>query len=160
MVKVLFVCMGNICRSPTAEGVFSAVVEQAGLKDKIAIDSAGTHAYHIGEPPDPRAQKSALARGIDISQLRARRAIEADFEQFDYVLAMDLDNLKNLRAICPAQHVNKLSLFLEYASYADVKEVPDPYYGGPMGFERVLDMVEDAAKGLLQNILEQHPAIK
>ena len=160
MVKVLFVCMGNICRSPTAEGVFSVIVERAGLQDKIGIDSAGTHAYHVGEPPDPRAQKSAKARGIDISHLRARRAIEQDFERFDYVLAMDLDNLGNLQTICPPDQQAKLSLFLDYASHADIREVPDPYYGGPLGFERVLDMVEDAAQGLLQTILTQHPHIK
>jgi protein-tyrosine phosphatase len=160
MVNVLFVCMGNICRSPTAEGVFISLVQKAGLQKKIGIDSAGTHAYHVGEPPDPRAQKTARARGIDISHLRARRAIEADFERFDYVLAMDMDNLKNLQAICPEQHTAKLSLLLDYASHSDVREVPDPYYGGPLGFERVLDMVEDAAHGLLQNILEQHPHIK
>lgn len=160
MVNVLFVCMGNICRSPTAEGVFNDIVIKAGLQDKIGIDSAGTHAYHIGDPPDPRAQKSAQARGIDISHLRARRAIEQDFDRFDYVLAMDMDNLSNLQVICPPQHQAKLSLFLEYASHADVTEVPDPYYGGPLGFERVLDMVEDAANGLLQSILARHPHIK
>jgi len=160
MVNVLFVCMGNICRSPTAEGVFTGIVERAGLQEIIGIDSAGTHAYHVGDPPDPRAQKSAKARGIDISHLRARRAIEQDFERFDYVLAMDLDNLSNLLAICPSQYQNKLSLFLDFASQADLREVPDPYYGGPLGFERVLDMVEDAAQGLLQTILAQHPQIK
>ena len=160
MVNVLFVCMGNICRSPTAEGVFSHVVTQAGLEKKIGIDSAGTHAYHVGEPPDPRAQKSALSRGIDISHLRARRAIEQDFERYDYVVAMDRDNLENLRAICPPEHESKLTMFLQYASHSDIQEVPDPYYGGPLGFERVLDMVEDAAKGLLQEILQRHPHIK
>ena len=160
MVNVLFVCMGNICRSPTAEGVFSRVVEEAGLLDKVGIDSAGTHAYHVGEPPDPRAQKSALARGVDISQLRARRAIAEDFERFDYVLAMDYDNLEKLQSICEPEHENKLNLFLEYSSHSDVKEVPDPYYGGPLGFERVLDLIEDASNGLLQSILERHSYLK
>ncbi|HEY5603161.1 MAG TPA: low molecular weight protein-tyrosine-phosphatase [Gammaproteobacteria bacterium] len=160
MVNILFVCMGNICRSPTAEGVFTRLVEEAGLLDKIAIDSAGTHAYHVGEPPDPRAQKSALARGIDISHLRARRAVAEDFERFDYVLAMDYDNLQKLQSFCEPRHVSKLHLFLAYGSHDDIKEVPDPYYGGPLGFERVLDLIEDASHGLLQNILEKHANLK
>jgi len=160
MIKVLFVCMGNICRSPTAEGVFARLVSEKGYEDKIGIDSAGTHAYHTGETPDARAQKSALNRGIDISSLRARKATVKDFEHFDYVLAMDYDNLSNLESICPEEHISKLSLFLEFGSQADVKEVPDPYYGGPLGFERVLDLVEDASQGLLTAILENHPHIK
>ena len=160
MVNVLFVCMGNICRSPAAEGVFTRLVEEQGLQDKIGIDSAGTHAYHTGEAPDSRAQKSALERGVDISSLRARKAIAKDFEKFDYVLAMDYDNLSHLESICPEGHEEKLVLFLEFASQSDVKEVPDPYYGGPLGFERVLDLVEDASRGLLDTILENHPHIK
>ena len=160
MVNVLFVCMGNICRSPTAEGVFTRMVEEAGLQDKIGIDSAGTHAYHVGEPPDPRAQKSALSRGFDISDLRARRAVAEDFVRFDYVLAMDYDNLENLQTICEPEHESKLKLFLEYSSHSDVKEVPDPYYGGPLGFERVLDLIEDASNGLLRSILEKHTNLK
>ena len=160
MVNILFVCMGNICRSPTAEGVFTRLVMEQGLEDKIGIDSAGTHAYHMGEAPDSRAQKSAHARGIDISQLRARKAIARDFENFDYVIAMDYDNLSHLESICPEEHLSKLSLFLEFGSQTDVKEVPDPYYGGPLGFERVLDLVEDASRGLLTTILEKHPHIK
>jgi protein-tyrosine phosphatase len=159
-VNVLFVCMGNICRSPTAEGVFARVVEEAGLLDKIGIDSAGTHAYHVGEPPDPRAQKSALARGIDIKHLRARRAVAEDFERFDYVLAMDYDNLQNLQSLCDPQHSSKLQLFLEYGSHADIREVPDPYYGGSLGFERVLDLIEDASTGLLRSILDRHTNLK
>ena len=160
MVNVLFVCMGNICRSPTAEGVFARRVEEAGLQNKIGIDSAGTHAYHVGEPPDPRAQKSALARGVDIAHLRARRAIAADFERFDYVLAMDYDNLENLQSLCEPEHSSKLQLFLEYGSHADIREVPDPYYGGPLGFERVLDLIEDASDGLLQSILDRHTNLR
>jgi protein-tyrosine phosphatase len=160
MVNVLFVCMGNICRSPTAEGVFARRVEEAGLLDKIGIDSAGTHAYHVGEPPDPRAQKSARARGIEISHLRARRAVAGDFERFDYVLAMDYDNLQILQSLCAPQYTSKLQLFLDYGSHHDIKEVPDPYYGGPLGFERVLDLIEDAAGGLLQSILEKHAGLK
>jgi len=160
MVNVLFVCMGNICRSPTAEGIFTRLVSEKGLQEKIGIDSAGTHAYHTGEAPDSRAQQSALARGVDISNLRARKAIKKDFEEYDYVLAMDYDNLSHLESISPDEHESKLILFLEFASQSDVKEVPDPYYGGPLGFERVLDLVEDAAKGLLEAILENHPHIK
>ena len=160
MVNILFVCMGNICRSPTAEGVFNKIIVEQGYAEKIGIDSAGTHAYHTGEAPDSRAQQSALARGIDISKLRARKATAKDFERFDYVIAMDHDNLSHLESICPDEHRGKLSLFLEFGSQSDVKEVPDPYYGGPLGFERVLDLVEDASVGLLAAILERHPQIK
>jgi protein-tyrosine phosphatase len=156
MVKVLFVCMGNICRSPTAEGVFSQKLKEAGLQDIIEVDSAGTHAYHIGEAPDPRARKSALRRGVDLDNLRARRAVAEDFERFDYVLAMDRDNLDALAAICPYGSEYKLQLFLSYAPNLETDEVPDPYYGGAMGFERVLDMVEEAANGLLQDIQLRH----
>jgi len=160
MVNILFVCMGNICRSPTAEGVFARLIAEQGLKEKIGIDSAGTHAYHTGEAPDFRAQKSAEARGIDISGLRARKATAKDFENFDYVIAMDYDNLSHLESICPEEHLSKLSLFLEFGSQSDVKEVPDPYYGGPLGFERVLDLVEDASMGLLEDILQRYPHVK
>jgi protein-tyrosine phosphatase len=156
MVKVLFVCMGNICRSPTAEGVFAKLVYDAGLVDVIEIDSAGTHAYHVGEPPDARAQRSALHRGIDISLLRARRARSEDFEYFDYVLAMDEDNYQHLLQICPVEHQEKLQLFLDYAPHLEYREVPDPYYGGAKGFDTVLDMVEHAANGLLQHIRSRH----
>ncbi|HEC17943.1 MAG TPA: low molecular weight phosphotyrosine protein phosphatase [Gammaproteobacteria bacterium] len=155
-VKVLFVCMGNICRSPTAEGVFAKQVRDAGLEHLIEIDSAGTHAYHVGEPPDPRAQKTASKRGIDLSSLRARRAVAEDFEVFDYVLAMDRDNQQGLQDICPPGMEHKLQLFLSYAPNLEHDEVPDPYYGGPLGFERVLDMIEEAAEGLLQDIQLRH----
>jgi len=155
MVKVLFVCMGNICRSPTAHGVFQRLVEQTGLHRHIEIDSAGTHAYHVGNPPDPRAQAAALRRGIDLSLQRARRVEAGDFKRFDYILAMDEDNLHSLRASCPPQHVHKLSLFLEYAPDLKVREVPDPYYGGATGFEQVLDLVETASEGLLRHLRRQ-----
>ncbi len=155
-VKVLFVCMGNICRSPTAEGVFARYVQDANLADVIEIDSAGTHAYHIGEAPDPRSQKTALKRGFDLSSLRARRAVAEDFDIFDYVLAMDRDNQQGLQAICPVSAEYKLHLFLSYAPNLEHDEVPDPYYGGPMGFERVLDMIEEASAGLLQDIQLRH----
>lgn len=155
-VKVLFVCMGNICRSPTAQGVFNKLVEEAGLGHLIDIDSAGTHAYHIGEPPDPRAQKAARSRGIDLSRQRARRASSHDFEVYDYVLAMDRDNHAVLTEICPAGHEEKLRLLMEYAPELQIAEVPDPYYGGPNGFERVIDMVEVATRGLLDEIRARH----
>ncbi len=156
MVKVLFICMGNICRSPTAHGVFERKVLQASLAQRIEIDSAGTHAYHVGEPPDKRAQATALNRGVDLSSQRARRVKKADFDHYDYVIAMDNDNLANLLEICPRTQRNKISLFLSYSSDVDEEEVPDPYYGGPKGFERVLDMVESAADGLLSDIKEKY----
>lgn len=155
-VKVLFVCMGNICRSPTAQGVFRKLVEEAGLADRIEIDSAGTHAYHVGEPPDSRAQETALRRGIQMADLRARRAEPDDFHYFDYILAMDRDNYRSLSSICPPGHQQRLTLFLDFAPELGLREVPDPYYGGPSGFERVFDMVEAAANGLLDDIRRQH----
>ena len=156
MIKVLFVCMGNICRSPTAEGVFRQHIEQAGLHDRILVDSAGTHSYHVGSEPDERAQAAAQARGIDLSRLTARKVHPDDFEEFDYVLAMDRDNLIDLRASCPQRQTNKVSLFLDYATKFRKKDVPDPYYGGEKGFEYVLDLVEDAAAGLLSRIVKEH----
>lgn len=150
-VKVLFICMGNICRSPTAEGVFKRHVIQAGLADLILSDSAGTHDYHSGEPPDRRAQVAARRRGYDIASLRARRVSAEDFARFDLLLAMDEHNLETLKQHCPPEHRYKLRLFLEFAGGA-VREVPDPYYGGPQGFEQVLDLIEDAAQGLLRHI--------
>jgi protein-tyrosine phosphatase len=155
-VKVLFVCMGNICRSPTAEGVFAKRLQEEGLHDVVEIDSAGTHAYHVGEAPDPRAQRAAEKRGVQLKHLRARRAVPQDFEQYDYVLAMDRDNLVGLEAIYPPGAKGKPHLFLSYAPNLEHDEVPDPYYGGPMGFERVLDMIEEASEGLLQDIRLRH----
>ncbi len=152
MIKVLFVCMGNICRSPTAEGVFRSVVEQASLSHLIEIDSAGTHAYHIGNPPDARSISTAARRGIDLSTQRARKVMKSDFETFDFVLAMDLDNHANLSNICPPECTDKLQLFLEYARELPETEVPDPYYGGGKGFDRVLDLIEAASQGLLTEI--------
>jgi len=154
-IGILFVCMGNICRSPTAQGVFQRLIEQTGLVHTIQIDSAGTHAYHIGNPPDPRAQAVALRRGIDISTQRARRVARSDFEKFDYILAMDQDNLSALRAMCPPEHVYKLRLFLEFAPELKIGNVPDPYYGGATGFEQVLDLVEIASEGLLRQLRKQ-----
>ena len=160
MVKILFVCLGNICRSPTAEGVFRQVVQRAALTELITIDSAGTHAYHVGDPPDARAQAAAARRGIDLSGLRGRQAIARDIKEFDYILAMDRENLSNLRAICPPGLENKLRLFLEFAAARPEKEVPDPYFGGESGFDRVLDMIEDAADGLLVHIRTHHLTVQ
>ncbi len=152
MVRVLFVCLGNICRSPMAEGVFRHLVEKAGYADHIAIDSAGTHAYHIGEPPDERAQAAAARRGVDISGLRGRQAVPEDLQIYDYVLAMDGENLQHLQAICPKGQEHKIRMFLEFASSSTGRGVPDPYFGGLSGFDRVLDMIEDAAAGLLVEV--------
>lgn len=151
-IKVLFICMGNICRSPTAHGVFRALVQQRNLHGSIEIDSAGTHAYHVGEPPDRRAQSTATQRGIDLSDLRARPVSSKDFETYDYILAMDEDNYATLMTQCPEDAKQKVHLFLSYAPHLNRREVPDPYYGGQKGFENVFDMIDHAAKGLLDEI--------
>jgi protein-tyrosine phosphatase len=156
MVRVLFVCMGNICRSPTAQGVFAHLVESQGLTSLIQIDSEGTHAYHVGEPPDVRATQAAKMRNIDLGTQRARRVTGDDFLDFDYVLAMDRSNYDDLLSLCPPDHQSKLHLFLEFATGLAEDEVPDPYYGGITGFERVLDMIERASLGLLAEIRQQH----
>ena len=155
MIKVLFVCMGNICRSPTAEGVFRQVVEQQGLSDLIDIDSAGTHSYHIGSQPDQRAQLAARKRGIDLSSLRGRQVNNNDFSKFDYVLAMDNNNHTDLEEVANGSADN-LHMFLKFADNFSEQEVPDPYYGGDQGFEHVLDLIEDASRGLLNHIRKQH----
>jgi protein-tyrosine phosphatase len=154
-VRVLFVCMGNICRSPMAEGAFKHYVREAGLAGRIVSDSAGTHGYHIGDPPDPRAQAAASRRGYDLAGLRARQVRPGDFDAFDYVLAMDEANLRWLERLCPPQHARKLKLFLEFSADAARREVPDPYYGGADGFENVLDLVEQAAQGLLRHLRDR-----
>ncbi len=151
MVKVLFVCMGNICRSPTAEGVFRDKVRQSDAEDEILIDSAGTHAYHVGNPPDGRAQNAALKRDIDLSSQRARRVSSDDFEEFDFVIAMDESNRSDLLSICPSGYEDRIHLFLDFSG-SDESEVPDPYYGQGRGFEIVLNLVEDASDGLLKHI--------
>ncbi|MGE0371406.1 MAG: low molecular weight protein-tyrosine-phosphatase [Gammaproteobacteria bacterium] len=158
MVKVLFVCMGNICRSPTAQGVFADLLQRERLTHVIHVDSAGTHAYHTGSAPDPRAQAAAKRRGIDLGPQAARQVRDDDFEEFDYILAMDRENLALLQEMCPAQFSHKVRLLLEYAPHLGIEEVPDPYYGGGTGFDRVLDMVLAAADGLLRDIRARHTA--
>lgn len=153
--RVLFVCMGNICRSPTAEGVTRALAERTGVAEQFDFDSAGTHGYHIGNPPDQRARQAAAGRGYDLSALKARQVNEFDFARFDHILAMDRDNLALLKQACPEKHRAKLRLFLEFAANFEEEEVPDPYYGGAEGFERVLDLVEDAATGLLREFAKK-----
>ena len=155
--SVLFVCMGNICRSPTAEGVFREQLRGAGLSAHVRTDSAGTHAYHIDSPPDPRSRQAAGKRDIDISDLRARVVVAEDFERFDYVLAMDAGNLSALEALRPAHSRARIGLLMDYAPSGYPREVPDPYYGGRHGFEIVLDMLEAGCRGLLQEILRQAP---
>lgn len=155
-VNVLFVCMGNICRSPLAHGLFEAMVAEEGLSEMIVVDSAGTHAYHVGNPPDPRSQETALRHGIDLSGQRARRVALPDFERFDYILAMDRDNYSLLADSCPDEQRHKLSLFLEFAPELPEREVPDPYYGGASGFEQVYNLVEAASRGLLEEIRKTH----
>ncbi|WP_187360123.1 low molecular weight protein-tyrosine-phosphatase [Chitinolyticbacter meiyuanensis] len=152
---VLMVCTGNICRSPTADGVLRQLVRDAGLAGEIEVDSVGTHDYHVGEAPDRRAQSHAKRRGYDLSTLRAREVSAADYRHFDLILAMDEGHLSILQRRCPAELRHKIHLFLEFASAHAEREVPDPYYGGPEGFEHVLDLVEDGCAGVLQHAREQ-----
>ena len=154
-VKVLFVCMGNICRSPTAHGVFQALVEDHDLGASIQVDSAGTHSYHVGNPPDLRSQATAKARGVDLSGLRARRFESGDFIEFDYLLGMDNANLADMLAIKPDDASTRAQLMLEYSGNFKQREIPDPYFGND-GFELVFEMIDDAARGLLQEIRRQH----
>jgi len=148
--------MGNICRSPTAHGVFRALVQANQLESVIEIDSAGTHAYHSGEPPDRRAQQTASQRGIDLSDLRARAVCNKDFDKYDYILAMDEANYMSLQSSCPEDIQHKIRLFLSYAPQLNRNEVPDPYYGGQKGFENVFDMIEQASQGLLADIHQRY----
>ena len=160
-VGVLFVCLGNICRSPTAHGVFQQLVNQRGLAQKIIVDSAGTGDWHIGRAPDQRSTAAALQRGYDLSELRARQVTREDFSHFDYILAMDKENLRNLQQLRPASFSGELKLFLDYSrnsgsNTAEHREVPDPYYGDKDNFEHVIDLVENAAAGLLDAIVAHH----
>jgi protein-tyrosine phosphatase len=150
--RILFVCMGNICRSPSAEGVMRKLVNDAGLQHVIEIDSAGTHEYHVGAPPDARSQAAAKARGYDLAALRARQVCAGDFTDFDLLLAMDRNNLSMLQAQCPPHLRGKLQLTMHYAENAPLSEVPDPYYEGAQGFELVLDYLENACRGLLREL--------
>ena len=147
--KVLFVCLGNICRSPTAHGVFDAVLARHGLASLVEVDSCGTGSWHVGEPPDARATEEAGARGYQLAHLRARQIHARDFDHYDYILAMDRQNLADLQRLCPQDYVGRLELFLNFAQDIGLDEVPDPYYGGPRGFAEVLDLVEAASEGLL-----------
>ena len=154
-VKVLFVCMGNICRSPTAHGLFQTLVDKHQLGAVIQVDSAGTHSYHIGSPPDSRSQATARQHGVDLSGLRARRFVSADFTHYDYLLGMDQANIADMRAIKPDTATANLQLMLEYSGKFNQVEVPDPYFGDD-GFDLVFDMIDDASQGLLQHIRSQH----
>lgn len=144
--------MGNICRSPTAEGVFRQIVRQQKMEDKVEVDSAGTHGYHVGEAPDSRTQKAASSRGYDLSQIRARKVAPQDIDYFDLILAMDKTNLDNLRRLTTPDKYPRIKLFMDYSEGFDDDEVPDPYYGLGHGFDLVIDMVEDAARGLVGSI--------
>ena len=150
--SILFLCMGNICRSPTAHGVFRDLVHSRGLHQQIRIDSAGTHNYHPGSPPDLRSQKHAIKRGYDLSDLKARQIRELDYEQHDLLLAMDWDNLSLAQQDCPPEHQRKLRRLTEFCKNSQAAVVPDPYYGGDAGFEHVLDLIEDACEGLLEHV--------
>ena len=155
-VRVLFVCLGNICRSPTAHGVFQQLVIKRGFEQIIRVDSAGTGDWHIGRQPDRRSAAAALVRGYDLDTLRARQVSARDFHEHDYILAMDEQNLRDLQALRPADFRGELGLFLTYGSLG-LREVPDPYHGESDAFEHVLDLVEDAAEGLLNTLIRRHP---
>lgn len=155
-IRILMVCLGNICRSPTAQGVLEKLIENEGLAKAIEVDSAGTGDYHIGAPPDSRSLAAAARRGYDLSPQRARQVCPRDFDTFHYILAMDRTNLKELRALCPPAHRTKLHLLLEFADTSH-EAVPDPYYSGQDGFELVLDLVEQACTGLIQHLRSNSP---
>jgi protein-tyrosine phosphatase len=154
-VRILFVCLGNICRSPTAEAVLRTLAAREAPELNLEVDSAGTSDYHLGQPPDPRTRKAAERRGYDLAALRARRVEPGDFEHFDLILAMDRENLSVLRLRAPAAAHERLRLFLEFAQQGGAEDVPDPYYGGPNGFEEVLDLVETATRGLIAHLRQR-----
>ena len=157
-VRILFVCMGNICRSPTAEGVFRQVVADEGLSSDFVVESAGTHAYHVGQPADDRSVRAAARRGIDLSDSVGRQFARSDFERFDYVLAMDRQNHRQLKSFGGDKAKGKLHLFLDFAPELGLRDVPDPYFGGGDGFERVLDIVQTGSKALLESIRRRRTA--
>jgi protein-tyrosine phosphatase len=150
--SILFVCLGNICRSPTAEGVFRARASRAGLADRLEIDSAGTGDWHVGQPPDRRAIAAAASRGYDLGSLRARQVVVSDFHRFGHIFAMDRANLRELASLRPRSFEGQLGLFLDVAPSLGVREVPDPYYGGADGFEQVLDLIEHASDALIARL--------
>ncbi len=152
MTKILFVCMGNICRSPMAEGMFRHAIKAAGLDQQVQIDSAGTHSYHIGSPPDPRAQQASQKRGVDISNLRSRLVVDQDFAEYDYILVMDGANHANLVRRAPEKHQHKIRRLLSFSRKYPNLDVPDPYYGGTQGFEENLDMIQEAVQHLIREI--------
>jgi protein-tyrosine phosphatase len=156
-ISVLFVCLGNICRSPTAEGVFRKLLAEAGLDGRIRVDSAGTGGYHVGAPPDARALAAARARGVDLSGIRARKVSSEDFETFDLILAMDEDNLDDLQRSHSGDSRARIALLLDFAPHRHERAVPDPYYGGKNGFDRVLDLVTEACAGLLDDLRRRMP---
>ena len=160
MKKILFVCMGNICRSPTAEGIFRKLLQRKLLEAQYTLKSAGTHGYHVGEPPDPRTQRAAAARGYDLSEMLAKKITPQDLADFDLILAMDKVVRDNLYDMVPADMRHKIKLFMEYARHYDDDELPDPYYGLGYGFDLVIDMVEDAAEGLLESLQKETPPSK
>ena len=153
--SVLFVCMGNICRSPTAHGLFRQKVIEQGLALQVAVDSAGTHNYHPDSPPDERSQAHAAKRGYDLSDLRARQIKDEDFERYDLILIMDWDNLALVQDICPPKYQAKVRRLTEFCIQHDSPVVPDPYYGGSHGFDHVLDLVEDACEGLIKHVRQR-----
>jgi protein-tyrosine phosphatase len=155
-IHVLFVCMGNICRSPSAEAVFLKLIQEKEMAHLFDVDSAGTHAYHVGNPADSRSLQAAQSRGIDMSTHRARRLEALDYDIYDYILAMDRDNYDLILADCPRLHVEKVRLYLSFAPQLGRDEVPDPYYGGAQGFDHVLDLVEAAAHGFLEHVQKHH----
>ena len=153
--KILFVCMGNICRSPTAEAVFHHKLTERRLLHKVKVDSAGTHNYHPDSPPDARSQMHARKRGFDLSHLRARAVVDTDFEEFDLLLTMDWDNRALLEERCPAQHQHKIRGLAEFLQTTSASVIPDPYYGGEQGFEQVLDLIEESSEGLLKWVTQK-----
>ncbi len=152
MNKVLFVSMGNLCRSPSAEGVFRSLIDEAGLSELVMVDSAGTHSFHIGEAPDVRAQQAARKRGYDLSGIRVRQVTADDFREFDLILAMDWENLSALQQMCPKLYRHKLMLLMRFSNEFEEATVPDPYYGSPEGFGKMLDYIEDACQGVFEQV--------